>query len=187
MDLTPNGTLAGVYHKHRLLPFAEYTPLAWLFSRTGLLDDASDFLAGPGPRLLPAAGLRLGTMICYESAFPQYARANVDAGADLLVVATDDDWFTGTAEPQEHAAAARIQAVATGRWVVRSAQSGISEIVNSRGSVVKQIGIGEQGVTVADVGRPSDTPFDHYGAGWLLVLAAVFLAHGILYRDNSAS
>ena len=122
LELTPTGTVGGVYHKRMLVPFAEFLPLDGLLRPLPLFDAASRFVAGPGPHLLGAAGWQFGTLICYESAFAPYARATANAGADALIVATDDAWFGGTTGPDQHADIAVVTAVATGRWIAQHRQ-----------------------------------------------------------------
>ena len=141
--------------------------------------NASAFLRGPGPHLLPAADSTWGPLICFESAFAPYARATANAGADVLVIATDDGWFAGTTEPYQHADAAALQAVATGRWVVRAASTGISEIIDPHGEVVAKLGVGRRGIITGDVGRGITTLYDRYGIAWLLALSLIAVGWGL--------
>jgi apolipoprotein N-acyltransferase len=179
LDIAPDGSIRGVYHKHMLVPFAEYLPFDYLLRRIPVMGSASNFLRGPGPHVLQAAGYRWGPLICYESAFAPYARATANAGSDVLVIATDDAWFNGTPEPYQHADAAVIEAVATGRWVVRAASTGISEIIDPHGSIVTQLGVGEQGIVIGDVGKGITTPYDRDGVGWLLAVCFILVASGL--------
>jgi apolipoprotein N-acyltransferase len=134
------------------------------------------FLRGPGPRLLTAAGFRWGPLICYESAFAPYARATANAGADAIVIATDDAWFNGTSEPYQHADAAVVEAVATGRWIVRAASSGISEIIDPHGTIVAELGVGRQGIVIGNVGKGTTTPYDRSGVAWLVAMCFIIVA-----------
>ncbi|MDQ6767186.1 MAG: apolipoprotein N-acyltransferase [Candidatus Eremiobacteraeota bacterium] len=179
LELTPAGTVGGVYHKRFLVPFAEYLPLDRLLRRLPLLDSASHFVSGPGPHLLPAAGWWWGTLICYESAYAPYARATANAGADALIIATDDAWFGGTSGPYQHADVAVVDAVSTGRFVVRGADTGISEIIDPKGTIVARLGLGEQGIVVGDIGRGTVTPYDRHGVFWLLFFALLALLAGL--------
>jgi len=180
IDLTPQGSVSGIYHKHWLVPFAEYLPFANLLRRLPIMDQASTFLAGPGPHVLSAGGYSWGPLICYESAFAPYARATVNAGADVIVIATDDAWFNSTPEPYQHADIAAVQAVATGRWIVRAASTGISEIINPHGVIVSALGVGQRGIVMGNIGQGIQTPYDRYGAAWLITLCLVVLASGII-------
>jgi apolipoprotein N-acyltransferase len=184
IDLGPDGTLGGVYHKRFLVPFAEYLPLDRFLRAIPLLDNASRFVAGGGPVLLPAAGYRWGALICYESAFAQYARQTADAGADAIIVATDDAWFGGTSGPNQHADVAVIDAVSTGRWIVRGADTGISEIVDPKGNIIASLPIDQKGIVIGDIGRGFDTPYDRYGIGWLFGAAFLALVAGIVRRKE---
>jgi len=179
LDLKPDGTIGGIYHKRLLVPFAEYLPLEQFLRRLPLMRNASAFLRGPGPHLLPAADSTWGPLICFESAFAPYARATANAGADVLVIATDDGWFAGTTEPYQHADAAALQAVATGRWVVRAASTGISEIIDPHGEVVAKLGVGRRGIITGDVGRGITTLYDRYGIAWLLALSLIAVGWGL--------
>ena len=179
IELTPTGQMGGEYRKRMLVPFAEFLPLEGLLRPLPLFDTASRFLPGPGPHLLQAAGWQWGALICYESAFAPYARATANAGADALVVATDDAWFGGTNGPYQHADVSVVNAVATGRWIVRGADTGISDIVAPDGSVVALLGLGQRGIVVGDIGRGIQTPYDRFGVAWLLLLALAVVVIGM--------
>lgn len=186
LEITPSGSVGGVYHKKYLVPFAEYLPLNTLLRPLPLFDTASRFVSGPGPHLLSAAGMSWGTLICYESAFAPYARATANAGADAIIVATDDAWFGGTSGPYQHADVAVIGAVSTGRWIVRGADTGISDIITPDGSIVASLGLDREGVVVADIGRGVVTPYDRFGVAWLLLLALAAVVTGMWRRKERA-
>jgi apolipoprotein N-acyltransferase len=180
IELTPFAGLGGVYQKHILVPFAEFLPLDWLFRKLPLFDQASTFAHGPGPGVLQAGDLQLGVLICFESAYSSYARATTLAGASALLVVTDDAWFGTSAGPYMHADMAVIDAVQTGRWVIRGADTGISQIIDPKGQIRDEIPLDTEGMIVSEVGAPIDTPYLHYGAGWLLGLALGAIAWGFV-------
>jgi apolipoprotein N-acyltransferase len=172
ISISPAGVLDGRYDKHILVPFAEYLPFDRYLRGLPLFDQASQFVSGPGPVLLTAGGMKFGVLVCYESAFAPYAREVVNAGADALVIVTDDAWFGDTTGPYQHADMAVVDAIETGRWVVRGADTGISEIIDPKGDVVARLALGDPGTIAADIGAPVDTPYVRFGVLWLLVLAA---------------
>jgi apolipoprotein N-acyltransferase len=180
LAIAPDGSVSGVYHKHLLIPFVEYLPLGSALRRIAFLDNASDFSRGSGAELLPVGGYRWGTLICYESAFALYARNAVNAGADTILMAADDAWFGRTREPYEHADVAVIEAASTGRWIVRSTQSGISEFVDPNGRIVAQLGLGQEGVVVHNIGPGVTTLYDRLGSAWLILLAAIGVVAALL-------
>ncbi len=186
LDLSPKRRVGGVYHKRWLVPFAEYLPWEGVLARIPIMDNVSRFLSGPGPHLLPAAGFQWGVLICYESAFAPYARATANAGSDAIIVATDDAWFGGTTGPDQHADVAIVDAVSTGRWIVRGADTGISMIVDPKGNIVALLPIDRQGAIVADIGRGVVTPYDRFGIAWLLSLALLVLIAGFIRTRTGA-
>lgn len=175
IDLSPSGRLIGRYDKHILVPFAEYLPLDRYLRGVPLLDEASQFVAGPGPTMLDAAGMRFGVLVCFESAFAPYAREIANAGADALIIVTDDAWFGDTSGPYQHADMAVVDAVETGRWVVRGGDTGISAIIDPKGGIGARLWLDTAGFVVGDIGPPIDTPYLHWGVLWLLVLALAAL------------
>ena len=183
--LTPDGRLEGRYDKHILVPFAEYLPLDRYLRGLPLFGEASQFVPGPGPELLAGGGLRFGVLVCYESAFAPYAREVANAGADALVVVTDDAWFGDTTGPYQHADMAVIDAVETGRWVVRGADTGISEVIDPKGRIVARLGLSVPGTIAAAVGPPIGAPYLRFGIAWLIVLAGVVVVIAMVPRRSS--
>ena len=184
--ITPSGTLAGEYQKHILVPFAEYLPADRYLRDLPLFSEASMFVQGPGPALLRGGGMAFGVLVCYESAFAPYAREIANAGAQALAIVTDDAWFGHTSGPYQHAEMAIVDAVETGRWVVRGADTGISEIIDPKGVVVARLDLDQQGVIDARIGAPVQTPYLRFGVAWLLVLSVIVLAFAFVPRSHEA-
>ncbi|MDQ6780077.1 MAG: apolipoprotein N-acyltransferase [Candidatus Eremiobacteraeota bacterium] len=186
LELTPQGRVGGVYHKRWLVPFAEYLPFDRWLRGLPFMGDISHFAPGPGPHLLSATQLRWGILVCYESAFAPYARQTANAGADALIIATDDAWFGTSSGPYEHADMARIDAVQTGRWVVRGADTGISQIIDPKGTIVQELGLDRGGLIVAEIGTGITTPYDRFGTLWMVIAAFVALGAGLAPSRASA-
>jgi apolipoprotein N-acyltransferase len=74
---------------------------------------------------------------------------------------------------------ALIDAVETGRWVVRGAATGVSAVVDPHGNVVDVLPLDRAGLLVAKIGRAIDTPYLHFGALWLVLLALIGLGIGL--------
>jgi apolipoprotein N-acyltransferase len=139
------GRVGGRYDKIHRVPFGEFVPfrkeIPWMnvFNPYGY-----DFSIEPGESWsrLPLDGYRFGVLICYEDTDPalarEYARADKDGRpVDFLVNISNDGWFDGTAEHDEHLAICRFRAVECRRAVARAVNMGISAVIDGNGRVLR--------------------------------------------------
>jgi apolipoprotein N-acyltransferase len=167
------------YDKRRLVPFAEYWP-GGLPARPAWL--ATDEVA-PGTRagVFTAGGCRYGVVICFEAEDPALARELARAGADVLLVLSNDAQVPPPAVWKE-IGQVQLRAVETGVPVVRAANSGISVAVDRYGVVRRQQ---EGGVLLAPALRAQPTAAVRFAPGFNLVCwlaAAAVLAGGVVRR-----
>ncbi len=180
--LTPE---AAVYHKQRLVPFGEYVPLeSWL---RGLIDffnlPMSAFSLPQGEQQpLPFGPHRIAAAICYEIAYPELVRAS-SLESDLLLTVSNDTWFGRSIAPDQHLQIARMRALETGRWLIRSTNNGISALVDSRGNISVQAPRYESAVLTGEVqGMRGLTPYQRSGVWPALLSALAFCALALLSR-----
>ncbi len=148
-----DGTTAGFYRKMHLVPFGEYVPLRQVFFFAApLVEAVSDFSPGETPSLLE---VRLGgdthlisVAICYEVVYPDLVRRFVAGGSELLTTITNDAWFGRTSAPYQHFEQASVRAIENGRYLVRSANTGISGIVDPYGRALLETDIYEPAAVV---------------------------------------
>jgi len=146
-----DGSTGGVYRKMHLVPFGEYVPFKrMLFFAAPLVEAVSDFSEGDRPVLLPVGGHLISTSICYEIVYPNLVRQFVTGGSELLTTITNDAWFGRTSAPYQHFAQASMRAIETGRYLVRSANTGISGIVDPYGRVLDRTLIYQPAVVVGE-------------------------------------
>jgi apolipoprotein N-acyltransferase len=132
--VAPGRRIAASYHKSHLVPFGEYVPWKRLFFFARKLTRYSgDFRPGTDPSPLPFPKARLGVLICYEDVFPDPARAETAAGADLLVNVTNDAWYGRSSAPWQHLSMSVFRAIETRRAVLRSTQTGVTAEIDSSG------------------------------------------------------
>jgi len=141
--LSPEGGILGQYDKMHLVPFGEYIPLGGLLPITRLVEAIGDFQEGRDGRPLMAGHLALGVLICYETIFPALAQERVALGANILVNISNDAWFGTTSAPRQHLHQAALRAVEQGRYMIRSTNTGISAIIDSRGRITQATGLFE--------------------------------------------
>jgi apolipoprotein N-acyltransferase len=111
----------------------------------------SDFAPGTAPVMLPFAGGAVSTAICYEVVYPALIREGVLQGSTLLTTITNDAWFGRSSAPYQHFAMAAMRAIEHGRYLARSANTGISGIVDPYGRVLISSELFVQRVLVGDI------------------------------------
>lgn len=184
----PGGAVVDSYDKTHLVPFGEYLPFRWLFDALGLrqfVHIPGGFEAGTSRAVIRAPGFPPAVpLICYEAIFPGEVTsvAARSLGAAVLVNVTNDGWFGNTPGPHQHFAQARLRAIEEGLPLVRSANTGISAIVDPYGRVVGSLPVGVEGVLDGSLPRPSTAtvfsahPFAAPFLVWLTVLLSALAA-----------
>ncbi len=160
----PDGKLAGLYVKRGLVPFGEYVPFRsriprWFVDRWFKdLDNFGDL--GAGDRDQPLLATPFGATavtICYEAAFPRWARRDAARGARLLVNLTNDGWYKDTWGPSQHFGMNVFRAVENRLPEIRAANTGVSAVIDPWGVVTAVLPLGARGRLDADV--PLTDPF----------------------------
>jgi apolipoprotein N-acyltransferase len=142
--LSSKEEIIGRYDKVHLVPFGEYVPLSKiLFFVNKLTQGIGDFTSGKTakPLTMDDDNIRLGTLICYESIFPNLVRSFAKNGADVLVNITNDAWFGDTSAPYQQISMAVLRAVENKRYLIRAANTGITTIIDPFGRTLKATGI----------------------------------------------
>jgi apolipoprotein N-acyltransferase len=179
--------VSALYVKEQLVPFAEYIPgPAWLRTLP-YANEIGGFRPGHNAHETFAGATPL---ICWESVFGDIAHARLRDDPSLFLIATDDAWFGTTEGPYEHAQAATLRAVETGRWVLRGAATGISGIVAPDGRWTQRTGLGVAAVVIGDVGPPAPGPYAALGPApvgvGMALLVVVPFAWPLLRRRRGA-
>jgi apolipoprotein N-acyltransferase len=123
--------------------------------------------------------IRLGDVICYEVGFDDLVRSEVNAGANLLALQSNDADFEidgQLGETEQQTAMARIRAIESDRAVVYASTTGESSIIAPDGAVIEQSGVWRQAILDARVPLVSyRTLADRVGAWpeYVLVLLTV--------------
>jgi apolipoprotein N-acyltransferase len=148
--LGANDKLTVAYEKVVLIPFSEWLPKPIASRLQGVR-------YRPGRSLDPVqvASSRIGTFICFESAFPSQVRALMAHQPDWLLNVSDDAWFGESAEPEQHLATVVLRAIESRRDLLRAAGSGISAHVAATGEILQRTRVshGSSEVLVASIKR----------------------------------
>ncbi|HEY9438222.1 MAG TPA: apolipoprotein N-acyltransferase [Streptomyces sp.] len=153
----PDGPTGDRYDKMRLVPFGEYIPARSMLGWATSVGKAAgeDRLRGSHPVVMDLPGerrLRLGPLVCFESAFPDMSRHLTRDGAQLLVFQSSTSTFQNTWAPAQHASLAALRAAESGRPAVHATLTGISAAFGPEGEPVgEQLGTDASAATVYDV------------------------------------
>ena len=176
------------YDKRHLVPFGEYTPMKSLFkplaetlaipmSNLSHGDSNQNFFTFKNFKLIP--------IICYESAYSSLINTNND-DYSIIVNLSNDSWFGNSFAPYQHLQIAQVRAMEFQRNLLRSANTGISAIINNNGSIVKQLNYNTSGVIQSDIfAIRGSTPFSHFGDYPVLMLISIIIIfYMIKIREN---
>lgn len=140
--LSPSGEIKGKYDKVHLVPYGEYVPLRNFFPFVNKLTAGiGDFGTGAGYYPLSLGDKKIGILICYEAILPFAARMYKNRSAELLVSITNDAWFGTTSAPFQHFSMSIFRAVETRLYLARSANTGISGIIDPTGKTISKTNI----------------------------------------------
>lgn len=176
--LSPNGALAGRYDKMHLVPFGEYLPLRWLLGGLSVFSPITvDLSAGATPYVFRTPRFTFGTVICFESTFSDVARTFVRAGAQMLLVITNDAWFLRTSAAEHHLAMSAMRAIEQRIWVIHCGNRGLSAFVDPLGHIQEKTEL-LQAALIAMAVQPGTvgTVYQRFGDWFVALLALVFVA-----------
>lgn len=141
IHISPDNPAIDIYKKGKLVPVVERLPYANFLKRLDIMEWVDWGVVtqyGRGDRANPfrVDGKLTGGMICYDSVFPYWVGNFVRNGASFLTIVTNDGWWGASSGHIQHFAYARLRAIEYRRWVVRSANNGISGILSPDGEVM---------------------------------------------------
>ena len=136
-----------LYLKSILVPGAEFFPYReYLFFLEPIADalDGASILGTQSQRtVFSSARAKIAPIICYESIYGEYVTQYIRKGAEVLFIGTNDGWWDNTAGHRQHLRYARLRAIETRRSIARSANTGVSALINQRGEILQPTKYGE--------------------------------------------
>lgn len=175
-------TEADVHHKMRLvigveaMPFTnflnKFVDLGGITGQLGRNDKATVF---------EKEGIKVGPAICYEGIYGDCFARFAREGAEAMLVMSNDGWWGDTPGHRRLFDYCRLRAIETRRAVARSANTGVSGFINSRGDVLQRLDWEQRGVLSQSVEiRSEQTIYVRYG-DWIGRLAIFLTFLSLLY------
>jgi apolipoprotein N-acyltransferase len=184
--IRPNEVLQ-FYNKSKLVPGVESLPtflnfLGPVFEQFGgttggygRSSEAAVFASKKNPYLA-------APVICYESIYGEYVSSYVAKGANMLAIITNDGWWGNTPGHKQHLDYARLRAIETRRWVARSANTGISAVIDNRGNMIQTLGWDKAGSLKYPVQISTELTFYTKHGDWLYQIMAFLAGLILIYR-----
>ena len=167
------------YDKKKLVPFGEFVPLRRILKSFKLAPGTTDFSQG---NRLNQMRIRLEKKefffepsICYEAIFQTFTKNK----SSVFINITNDAWFGKTIGPRQHLASQIFRSVEKSVFFLRSANSGISVIVNDKGEILKKINLNSTGYIDVRASLSSEETFFEKHGNISILLIVLFL--GLLF------
>ena len=135
------------YNKRKLVPFGEFLPLENFLNIFGVkkvTEGHGSFLKGTTNKNLSLDNFNILPLICYEIIFTNFIQKSKEE-TNLIVNISEDGWFGETIGPDQHFAKSVFRAIENNTFLIRSANKGISAIIDNKGNIIKQLDRNEAG------------------------------------------
>ena len=176
--------ILSLYNKINLVPFGEFLPFENFLSQFGfkkITRGYSSFSFGDKRKIINLGSgfneKKILPLICYEIIYPAKIKKK-NQFPDLVINISEDAWFGQSIGPHQHFSKAIYRSIEEGVFIARSANKGISAIINPNGRVLKSLNTGEAGNI--ELNFPyfnQSTLFSNYGNKifFLIILLYIFL------------
>lgn len=189
------------YNKIALVPAAESMPFKKVFPFLRGLDvGGGDFFSGSeftvfslkvNPDSVANSEIKVSTIICYDSVFPNLVRQFVKNGARILTIITNDAWFGNTSGPYQHAQYAVFRAIENRVGIARSANTGISMFINPTGKKHKIVPLQRRAEISYDLPVNEEITFYTRYGDWLgaicLILSVLIIIFAFIKKERFLS
>lgn len=179
--------IISVYDKSHLVPLGEYIPFQD-YIPIGPVVSFSGFKPGTGTQTITLPpGDKMTPLICYEVIFPFMAKGGKER-SDFILNSTNDGWYGNSAGPYQHFAQTIIRAVEHGTPIVRSANTGISGIIDPYGRIISNLAIGQRATINHPMPKPTNniTLYNKYGdVTFFVILILLLCAAAILKKTKN--
>ena len=169
------------YNKVNLVPFGEFIPFEKILSLVGLKTITNSYQSfSVGEKRIPLNvknnifDLSLLPLICYEIIYS--GRLSNNKNFDYIINISEDGWFGNSIGPKQHFSHSIFRSIESGKYIIRSANNGISAIINPLGVVEQKVDFGLIGhVELSESKLIKSTPFMLFGNKIFLILILLYI------------
>tara|TARA_A100001035_G_C27757940_1_gene489755 strand:+ start:1 stop:747 length:747 start_codon:yes stop_codon:yes gene_type:complete len=173
--------LISTYNKVNLVPFGEFLPFEKLLSRFGLkslTNEYQSFHKGKNREVVNinrnSIDLKILPLICYEIIYSGKIFDNFDF--DYIINISEDGWFGNSNGPYQHFSHSIFRSIESGKYLIRSANNGITAVVNPTGFIEKKISLGNSGyIDFSEKKVLNTTLFAQHGNKMFLYLILLYI------------
>lgn len=169
------------YNKVKLVPFGEFTPFENILNLIGFKTVTNNYQSfSSGETRIPLniknskIDLNLLPLICYEIIYS--GKLSEDNNFDYIINISEDGWFGNSIGPKQHFSHNIFRSIESGKYIIRSANNGISAIINPIGIVEQEVEFGLRGyVELSESKQVKSTLFMQYGNKIFLLLILIYI------------
>ena len=173
--------LIAKYNKVNLVPFGEFMPFESAFNLIGLKTVTNNYQAfSSGEIRIPLNAknskidINLLPLICYEIIYS--GKLSKDHNFDYIINISEDGWFGNSIGPKQHFSHSIFRSIESGKYVIRSANNGISAIINPLGIIEQEVEFGSTGyVELSKSKLVKSTSFMLFGNKIFLILILIYI------------
>jgi len=173
--------LIAKYNKVNLVPFGEFIPFERVLSLIGFKTVTNNYQSfSSGESRIPLnirnskIDLNLLPLICYEIIYS--GKLSKNNNFNYIINISEDGWFGNSIGPMQHFSHSIFRSIESGKYTIRSANNGISAIINPIGIIEQEIEFGSTGyVELSESKLVKSTPFMLYGNNIFLILTLLYI------------
>jgi apolipoprotein N-acyltransferase len=173
--------LLNSYNKINLVPFGEFLPFENLLNKIGLktiTNNIGSFTKGGERKIIHIKNnfqdFKFLPLICYEIIYS--GNLTKDNDYDFIINISEDGWFGKSVGPKQHFSHSIFRAIETGKYVLRSANNGMTAIINPLGEIEKKIDYNKDGFIDFEKRRDfNPTIFSLYGNKIFILLILLYI------------
>ncbi len=174
-------TLVDTYDKIKLVPFGEFLPFEKILRKIGLkslTNNYQSFSSGKNRNIISIKrndfDVKILPLICYEIIYS--GKIFEDFNFDYIINISEDGWFGDSIGPHQHFVHSIFRALESGKYLIRSANNGITAIINPIGLVEKKISFGNSGyIDFSEKKVLKPTLFSQHGNKMFLIIILLYI------------